>query len=53
MLHLLSNRSSTSALDTSGYSSPSESTDELDKSYWIKRAGEVYSIIIIVIVVYC
>lgn len=33
--------SSTSALDTSGYSSPAESSDELDKAYWIRRAGEV------------
>lgn len=33
--------SSTSALDTSGYSSPAESSDDLDKAYWIRRAGEV------------
>lgn len=33
--------SSTSGLDTSGYSSPAESSDDLDKAYWIRRAGEV------------
>ena len=30
-----------SALDTSGYSSPVESPNSLDKAYWVRRAAEV------------
>ena len=43
-VHYFMCRSSASAMDTSGYSSPTaveSSSDEIDKCYWIRRAGEV------------
>ena len=43
-VHYFMCRSSASAMDTSGYSSPTaveSSSDEMDKCYWIRRAGEV------------
>ena len=43
-VHYFMFRSSASAMDTSGYSSPTaveSSSDEMDKCYWIRRAGEV------------